>query len=148
MLLLGSFSVKAWNGVTAVPGGSPLAPPPRVFVDPKLPKPVPVVVVLEPPPKRDEPVFAVPKPPAGLLAFPNRPPPVVLLPKAEGVAVVLVFDPKPPKPVPVLLGVLEAPKRPPEAGVVVAVDPKAGLLPKPPVLDPNPPSLPWLVSGN
>lgn len=141
VLLLGSFSVKAWKGVTAVPGGSPVAPP-KVLVEPKLPKPVPVLeaVLVLPAPNREPPVFAVPKPPAGLLALPNRPPPVVLLPNAEGV-VVLVFDPNPPKPVPVLLGVLEAPKRPPEAGVVVGVEPKAGLLPKPPVFDPKPPKI-------
>lgn len=136
--LLGSFSVKAWKGVMAVPGGSPVAPP-RVLVEPKLPKPVPVLeaVLVLAPPNRDEPVFAVPKPPAGLLALPNRPLPV-LLPKAEGVVVLAVW-PKPPKPVPVLLGVLEPPKRPPEAVVVVGVEPNAGLLPKPPVVDPKPP---------
>jgi hypothetical protein len=109
-----------------------------VLVAPKPPKPVPVLEAVLPPPNMGEGVAALPKPPAGLLALPNRPLPV-LLPNAEGV-VVLVFEPNPPKPVPVL-GVLEPPKRPPEVVLVVGVEPKAGLLPKPLVVDPKAPTV-------
>jgi hypothetical protein len=131
--LLGSFSVWAWKAVTAVPGGSPAAPPMvLVLALPKAePNPVEVpAVVLPPPPKSEPPVVAgAPKPVLLAVLPPNMPPPV-LLPNADVVVLFAVF-PKPPNPVPVAAVVLVAaePKRPPP--VVPVVDPKAGFAPKP-----------------
>jgi hypothetical protein len=122
-----SLSVCAAKGAPAVPGGSPTAPIPGLFVAPKP----------APPPNREVPlvVEVFPKPVAGL--DPKRPlppePPKGVEPDAAVAPPVELPAPKPPNPV-VPVPELE-PKRPPP---VEEVPPNAGLLPKAfVVVDPN-----------
>lgn len=141
MVELASFSVNAWKGVTAVPGGSPVAPAPNVLVlvpnppDPKPPVEAPPVL-----PKSEPPVVAAPN--AGLfwvLLLPKRPPPPVLPPPKGEVVLFAVAPKEPPEPNPPVVLLFEDPKR--EPPVFAVVEPNAGLLaPKAllAVLDPKP----------
>jgi hypothetical protein len=103
-----------------------------LFVAPK--PPLPKALPVEPPPNNEEPVVpvVVAAPKAGLAVLLPKSPPVVLLAPPKGDDVLAAVLPNPPNAgvEVVLLAVL--PKRLPPLGA--AVEPNAGLLPKPPVV--------------
>lgn len=127
-----SFSEKGAKGVTAVPGHSP-APPFSAVPEPNRFPPLKLPVVPEPPAPNSGLGALLPNAEVLLLLFDPNPPkvlPVVLPAPKAFVVVVLLFEPNPPPPKPpTVVGaavLLLLPNSPPV--VVFVLDPKVEVL--------------------